>query len=268
MKLLSQPTKLGLVLIITCSSLLGNLSWVQAKPILSNSDSPTPTVAPGNKTVRFRLPTLPPGYPPGGRVRGGARRGLCPATNPQFTALVPFTQPAPSVMHVWGLTTKERPTLWFYVPFEKKSAYPTEFILQDEEANPIYKSAIALPQQPGVMSVSLPASVPPLAIGKRYRWFFNVYCEPQQQAPPLYVEGVVQRVNLSPTVVHQLQTAQPRQKVAIYAENGIWHEAINTLAELRQKNPQDVSLQTQWKDLLEEIGLGDIAKVAIVPRTP
>jgi Domain of Unknown Function (DUF928) len=266
MKLLSQLTKLGLALVLTYSSLPSNLSWAQAKPIPSNSDSRTPTSAPRNKTVRFRLPALPPGYPPGGRVRGGARRGLCPATNPQFTALVPFTQPAPSVMHVWGLTTTERPTLWFYVPFGKNSAYPAEFILQDEEANPIYKSAIALPQQPGVISVSLPASVPPLAVGKRYRWFFNVYCEPQQQAPPLYVEGVVQRVNLSPAVVQQLQTAQPRQKVAIYAENGIWYEAINTLAELRQKNPQDVSLQTQWQDLLEGIGLGDVAKVAIVSK--
>lgn len=161
MKLLSQPTKLSLALILTCSSLLGNLSWVQAKPTPSNSDSRTPTAAPGNKTVRFVLPTLPPGPPPGGRVRGGARRGLCPSVNPQFTALVPFTQPAPSVMHVWGLTTTERPSLWFYVPFAKSSAYPAEFILQDEEANPIYKSAIALPQQPGVMSISLPASVSP-----------------------------------------------------------------------------------------------------------
>lgn len=79
---------------------------------------------------------------------------------------------------------------------------------------------------------------------------------------------MVQRVNLSPAVAQQLQTAQPRQKVAIYAENGIWHEAINTLAELRQQNPQDVSLQTQWKDLLEEIGLGDISGVAIVSSKP
>jgi hypothetical protein len=49
------------------------------------------------------------------------------------------------------------------------------------------------------------------------------------------------------------------QQVAIYASNGIWYEALTTLAQLRQNSPQDATLQQEWQDLLIFVGLNDIA---------
>ncbi|WP_238360609.1 DUF928 domain-containing protein [Iningainema tapete] len=215
--------------------------------------------------VRLVMPSPPPGRPPGGRLRGGAKRGMCPVAAPMMTALVPFTQPSPGVVNVWGLTTVERPTLWVYVPYIKGSASTAEFVLQDDEdANPIYQTNIALPDAPGVIGISLPASAPGLKVGKPYRWFVNVYCDPQKPDSLIYVEGMIQRVNQSQAIAQQLKSAQPKQQVDIYAQNGLWYDAITTLAQLRQKNPQDGTLVAEWKDLLDSVGLSDVAAKPLV----
>ncbi|MBW4563394.1 MAG: DUF928 domain-containing protein [Mojavia pulchra JT2-VF2] len=218
--------------------------------------------------IHFNPPPPPPDPPPGGRVLGGAKRGICPQVKPELTALVPFTQKTSSLTNVWALTTVAHPTLWFYVPDYRNSTYPAEFVLQNEDSNPIYQKAIALPDRPGVIGISLPTTVSPLALNKRYRWFFNIYCDQEKQSPPIYVEGVIQRVSLSQATVQQLQTAQPQQQAAIYAQNGIWHDALTILAQLRQKNPQNVALQTEWRSLLTSIGLGEVATQSIILRKP
>lgn len=266
--MISYPMKLVLaVALVGCFSLLGSITSVMAESRQqtatehSNSLSQSKPLATTSRKepLRLVLPPLPPGQPPGGRRYGGARRGTCPVGNPALTALVPLTEQPTSIMNVWGLTTVERPTFWFYTPYAKGSSYPADFVLLDEESNPIYRQDIVLPSEPGVISVSLPTTAPSLSVGKQYRWFFNVYCENQKQQAPIYVEGVIQRVNLKPAIAHQLQQAQPRQQVAIYASNGIWYEALTTLAQLRQNSPQDATLQQEWQDLLIFVGLNDIA---------
>ena len=221
-------------------------------------------LVPRLRGVRLVLPPLPPGPPPGGRIRGRAKRGSCPIMETDLTALVPFTQTNPTVVNVWGLTTMERPTLWVYVPYTKSFAYPAEFVLLDDESSPVYHTSITLPDMPGVIGVPIKATVPPLTFGKQYRWFFNVYCNQQPSNTLIYVEGVIQRVTLNQATVQQLQIAPPEQQIAIYASNGIWHDALTTLAQLRQQNPQDERLKTKWKDLLEAISLNDVAQKPII----
>ncbi|MCG6137795.1 MAG: DUF928 domain-containing protein [Nostoc sp. LLA-1] len=216
------------------------------------------------QAINFIPPPPPADPPPGGRLRGGARRDTCPAVKPELTALVPSNQEPPSVTNVWGLATETHPTFWFYMPYTKDVDYPTEFILQDEDLNPIYQQAIALPDQPGIISISLPSNAPPLALETRYRWFLTINCNQQKQSPPIYVEGVIKRIDLNQKITQELQTATPLQQVAIYAKNGIWHEALTTLAKLRRQKPQDATLKTQWRDFLNSIGLDDIAEEPIL----
>jgi hypothetical protein len=170
------------------------------------------------------------------------------------------------VTNVWGLTTTERPTLWFYVPISQSPDHPAEFVLQDQDSNPIHQQDVTLPNQPGVIGITLSANAPSLALNKRYRWFFTIYCDRTQQLPPMYVEGVIKRVSLSQVATEQLKIAQPLQKFAVYNQNGIWHDAVTLLAQLRQKDPQNAKLQSQWQDLLIPVGFGEEAKQPIISR--
>ncbi|MBG1269635.1 DUF928 domain-containing protein [Nostoc sp. WHI] len=273
-----QPIKLFLMLAFSCTSLLVSQTSVVGKPTPGSSLSDAYgglRLRSDAKTIlaqatTFNKPPLPPGPPPGGRSRGGAKRGesaACPPAEPDLTALTPFTEEN-SVINVWGNTTVEHPNWFFYVPYTKNSDYAVEFVLQDQDSNEVYKKAIALPDKPGVIRVSLPSAAPALALNKQYRWFFTINCDKKKNSPPTFVEGVIQRVELNPATVKKLETTEPLKRYAIYAQNGIWYEALTILAELRQKNPKDATLKAEWQDLLKSISLDDIAAKPILSDKP
>ncbi|MBG1269838.1 DUF928 domain-containing protein [Nostoc sp. WHI] len=198
---------------------------------------------------------------PGNRV-GGGKRGcksmnneLATSKEKRLTALVPVYQ-LPNAELVFGLTTASYPTFWFYVP--DVTIVSAEFVLQNEAGETIYQSPVSLSGTSGVVSFSLPSTTSSLKIGKRYHWYFNTYCNLQQ--PPIFVDGWIKRVEPNAALKNQLETATPKQRVALYATNGIWYEFLTASAELRRLNPK----RTDWATMLQTIGLNDIASEPIV----
>ncbi|AFY34519.1 DUF928 domain-containing protein [Calothrix sp. PCC 7507] len=217
--------------------------------------------------VKFVPPPPPPDRGAAGDRGSAASRG-CATNSQSLTALVPAYEqtvnqekrPAISVTKVWGLTTAEHSTFWFFVPHNISAIATTEFVLKDESNKPgktIYRTLVTPPQTPGIVSIHLPSSTEPLEIGKMYHWFFKVRvkCDPQQPAQLEYVEGWVQRVSPNPSLAERLKQATPQQQVGLYAENGIWYDALTTLAELRRAKPQDATLKADWTSLLNSAGL-------------
>jgi hypothetical protein len=183
-----------LVFTLSSTSLLSSFSLVVAQSIPTQPSQPTSPQPPKSGTIKVDLPNLPPGPAPGGRRFGGARRGSCPHVKPPLTALVPLTEQPASVTNVWGLTTEAHPQLWFYLPYTKSSGYPAEFVLLDDQTkDSVYNSAIALPTKAGIIKVPVPENAPSLQVGKQYRWFLNIYCDPQNQSTPIYV-GFAEKV--------------------------------------------------------------------------
>lgn len=214
---------------------------------------------------------------PGQREAAGTRAGRCPAGDSALTALVPATQetlaqgkgrtsaltPPESVL---GLTIAEYPTFWFYVPYSPDALHSAEFVLLDDKDNYVYKTTLTLSQTPGVVSFRLPSTAEALEIGKSYRWYFLIPCDPQNLSRSVFVNGWVQRVAPSPALMSQLETATPRECVALYAAAGIWHEAQTILAELRRTEPEDAAIAADWSNLLQSIGLEELAQKPIVAR--
>ncbi len=155
-----------------------------------------------------------------------------------------------------GATTAPAPTFWFYIPY--KQPFPTKFVLWDKDGKLVYQTDVALSQTSGVVSLSLPKTVAPLLIGKQYHWYLKIYC--RAQSPPAFVEGWIQRISLNPILKRQLEKATPRDRVALYAANGIWFEALSTASVLRERDPKDNS----WTALLRAVGLNDLATEPIV----
>lgn len=222
-------------------------------------------------SVRFVKPTLARrGAPPSGRQTGSASRGECSVVSQPLTALVPTTQETlrqtnqgddPELSRwesVLGLTTSQTPSLWFYNPYSAK--LPIQFVLQDERGNYIYKSYFATSQtQPGIVKLSFPKAVS-LKVGQRYQWYFSVSCDSKNTA---FVKGWIQPVALSSTLANRLKKVNPQQRVALYAANGIWYDALTLLAELRTANPKDAKLLNDWVSLLNSVGLEAIAQKPI-----
>lgn len=208
-----------------------------------------------------------------GRQRGTASRGRCKAVKQPLTALVPATKEAAGIQKenptldtyesVSAQTTSSSPILWFYSPYVLSTKLTIEFVLEDERGSLVYRTTFATAQtQPGIISFALPPKAAALKVGKNYHWYFSINCD--DDAPAL-VHGWIQRVVLNPERRSEVQKATQQQRVAFYAKNGIWHDALTTLAELRSANPGDTALAGDWINLLRSVGLDAIAKEPVVP---
>lgn len=104
-------------------------------PVTAQSDVASNN--PNNLGIHFvQQPQLPDNGTPIGRRKGAAGRGNC-ATELRLTALVPaveknLTEGGGKATYVWGKTTAEYPTFWFYVPYSSTSLRSVEFVLQEE----------------------------------------------------------------------------------------------------------------------------------------
>jgi hypothetical protein len=205
---------------------------------------------------------------PGDRKKGGGeKRDFCQihdaaATN-KLIALVPDKN--------IGFTITDRPTFWFYIPF--KPGVTAEFTLRDENNKVVYTTqTFQLTNTPGIISITLPQTVSGLDIGsietgkKRYRWFFSVICNSERRDEDITVKGYVQRIALSPAVMNRIKQATGRDRLLLYAKNGLWYEAITELAEMRRRQPQDRQIATDWADLManEKIQLKELSSTPIV----
>lgn len=257
------PTqKIKLTLSISCA--VFSCMQVQAQPVDSLVFGQNPTLSLSKKldgALIFAAPPPPPDIgEPGQRSEAGSRgcenadKQLPTGTQKQLlTALVPVYSDSELVL---GKTISTNPTFWFYVP--ARSPSPAKFVLREKNGKLVYQTNIILSQSAGVISLPLPKTVAPLEVGKQYRWFLKIYCRSQE--PPAFVEGWIQRISLNPVLKSQLEKATPRDRVALYATNGIWFEALNTAGVLHRRNPNDIS----WVELLRGVGLNELATEPIV----
>ncbi len=240
-----------------------------AQPVKTPASPQQPTSRPV-----FILPKAPaPLSPVSGRRAGMGSRDNCPAVSIPLTALVPFQEEQKVgeqtnnsiVGAVEGLTTLERPTFWFYIPYTKDlSNSSAEFSLQDSAENDVYRNAIALPSKPSIIGIYLPSTAS-LEVDKTYRWYLKVRCSQETASIPVYVEGDIKRINLDSRVIQQIEAAnEPRQKIIIYAEKGIWFDALNLLAEIHISNYKDTSIEEDWQSLLQSINLDNIATIPLI----
>ncbi|MDQ2098721.1 MAG: DUF928 domain-containing protein [Tychonema bourrellyi B0820] len=207
------------------------------------------------KRVHFVTPTIKPsgsrrhGSTHSDYRTGGASRGDCPMVKKPLTALIPDTN--------IGLTISEHPTLWFYIPYTAVNNRSAELVLLDEKNKLVYSTALPLAKTSGITKVTIAKT---LEIGKTYKWVFSVICNPANRTGDKFVKGEVRRELLSSAVQNQLkEVTEEHDRAIIYAENGLWFDALTSLAELRLKAPQDQNFIEEWADLLGEIGLADIA---------
>ncbi|MBD2535504.1 DUF928 domain-containing protein [Nostoc flagelliforme FACHB-838] len=213
----------------------------------------------------FQQPTLPRNGAPTGRRRAGAGRNPeCPSSLTRLTALIPGN----GEKSVLASTVAENPTFWFYVPELPETTRSAEFVLQAVSGKNVenaYRTPLTLSGNSGVISITLPAQAQYLLkTGKKYHWYFHIYCSDPQKTPDnFYVDGFVEKQLLTQALTSQLKAAQLREYIA-YKANNIWYDAVTNLGELRRANPQNTAINKDWVDLLNAIGLQDIAKEPIL----
>uniref|UniRef100_A0ACD5GQY3 DUF928 domain-containing protein n=1 Tax=Desertifilum tharense IPPAS B-1220 TaxID=1781255 RepID=A0ACD5GQY3_9CYAN len=148
------------------------------------------------------------------------------------------------------MTAKGNPTIFVYVP--QMTATEAEFLLVNRRGQEVYEVKLALPTAPGVVQIRLPESVN-LEVGVDYLWQFSVLCDPSDRTSDEFVQGWLQRQELSAEAKAKVEAATGLNRAKVYASERIWHETLETLVGLP---PAD---RREWEELLKSVGLEAIA---------
>jgi Domain of Unknown Function (DUF928) len=225
------------------------------KPTLAQSAANSP--ARSNYSINRVSFTPPPDDKQPGRTTGaGSRGGQCTqeataptANTPPLMALVPKGNR--------GLTLAERPT--FYVHLPETSAKQVVLSLKEDGTKDHSQTLFPITGTSGIISLKPSDSSPPLEVGKTYQWAVVLLCGERPNPNDPAITAWVRRVAL----------AQPKnqgttlQQAAWYGQNGIWYDALASLAESRRTQSDNKALTDDWTDFLKSAGLEAIATESI-----
>ena len=194
---------------------------------------------PINKLLRFNPPNN--GAPKGSRSStNSGSRDDCPIEAKRITALIPKTN--------WGNTLSERPKFWFYIPHEQGRL---TLILRNKTKS--IRVNYQVRNGGGIMGFPIPETSPGLEINETYHYKVYFSCNPKNQPSKTGVQGIVKRVAMNEVLQTKLTSATSiKEKIHLYANEGLWYEAITTLIESRRCQPIDKDLKKYWSDLLSD----------------
>lgn len=226
-------------------------------------------------TALTALPSAARYRPPSGTLQrpagrqGAATRTDCAKDNFTFAAIVPTSN--------YGQTTAEYPTLhWYHAnhtfSWARFELYAAQKQTLKLEPDPIYQTTFRLMGNTGALaSLSLPstAGLPPLEKGRDYLWKVTLICS--QKGPDdetasgsqRSVQGWITRI--APKAGLNARLAKTPRRYEVYAEEGLWYDAIQNLAVQRRQQPQQLRLSADWRDLLQETALGSSKAAAMQP---
>lgn len=188
--------------------------------------------------------------PPDRRSDGGTTRG-CSGAGMPLTVLA-------SGNYV-GRTISRHLTFAWFVPSDSASK-PIQFTIYEwvTSGKPKEVRKMSLPSSSGIMKLSpFSDSEPGLQLGKEYLWQVVIHCDPDNPSGDLVSEANIEVVGMPATVQSKLNTAvNSVDKANIYAEAGLWYNALDEALKLVQAS----KLGEVGSTLLNQLAQSEAAK--------
>ncbi len=209
--------------------------------------------APAVQAITFE----PPGDPAPESTGGGASRipEHCLPSAETVKPLLPQTQ--------LGFTLAEHPTMYVYLPkIQTKQVF---FSVQTETGEHHYQEVIAVPETGGIVGLQLPKTAPPLQENINYQWRITVICGEMLQPDSPDYGGWIRRIPHSNG--QTISTELSLDQVAQLAKEKVWYDAVSSLVQLQQKQPNNTTLIENWRELLSSVGLEAIATQPLLSQS-
>jgi hypothetical protein len=157
-----------------------------------------------------------------------------------------------------ALTTQEQPTLYWYQ--SKPARLRFELTLLEENKNkPVLVVKIDSSDKSGIQSLKLSEHQLKLVTGVEYEWAVALVADPENRSKDIICSSVIKRVEPSPALASKLAKAGKPELAAIYAEEGIWYDALEKVSNLIETEPANGLLHQLRSSLLTQVGLNQAA---------
>ena len=235
---------------ISLAVMLGQAGTVPPAAAISHStDSGNKQLQP---VVEPELQPVPPTPKPasGSRTPGGGLGdpiSVCPETSQELTAIAPAD--------VYGRSISNTPTFWFYVPYTAADVDGKFSVVTEDEFERVYEIDFELPEQPGLVSVTLPADVTAeLEELANYHWYLQLSCVAEETIKTnLTVDGWLQ----------WLQPTPERQQMVNALSPEFWYDVLDSLAVELPTSSADAPESAEWSELLQSVDLAHLAEEPI-----
>lgn len=198
-------------------------------------------------TLVYDLPN--PGAPDTSRLIGAGTRSI--GENSTYLSVL-------TPKHT-GLTLNKQPTMYWFT--SEPIVTPLEFVLISEQSiTPVLKIPLVAPQQAGIQSISLSNYNVNLKLDTEYQWSIALISNPQMRSHDTVTSGKIMRINPTQSLKNQLSETPETTKAFIYAKQGVWYDLIANLGDLITKTPTDPLLRENRAQLLEQVGLMEVAE--------
>ena len=149
-------------------------------------------------------------------------------------------------------TLSAHPTFWFHIPSSLDREARLKFTLEElETGKKIYNGS--LERKSSIMGISLPKQEPyALSPETNYAWSLEIDCGESQSE--IVLSGWVTRLSSQSKLQNKLATTPEAEKHTVYLEHNILYDGLCKLAHRRMAKPNDVRVETQWNQLLTELG--------------
>ena len=180
---------------------------------------------------------------PGARVGGGTRgTGVADA---ELMVLVPD--------HA-GLTTQAQPTLYWYADSPVNAQF--EFaLIDDNEIDPLLEVAVSDKPVSGLKRLDIGDYDITLKPGVSYQWSVSLVSDQNNRSTDVFSTGVIERIEPDNDLKSRVQNSKGTRRVAVYASEGIWYDALDAISSLIEQSPDDQGLISIRASLLEQVGL-------------
>jgi hypothetical protein len=153
-----------------------------------------------------------------------------------------------------GLTTEEQPSLFWYQSKPAQASFELT-LLEENKVKPLLQVKFDRSNKAGIQRIKLSDHGVKLAVGVEYRWVVALVVDPNNRSNDLIASGFIQRVEPSSDLQAKLAKADPGARPAIYAQAGIWHDALASLSDLIDAQPNVEKWRKERADLLRQVGL-------------
>jgi hypothetical protein len=219
-----------------------------AKPAAPSVKPADKSVAAPTSTVRFR-----PGSSgaPSVRVTGGSRG------SGDSTITLDVLAPDET-----GLTTQEQPSLLWYQSKPAQAKFELT-LLEENKPKPLLQVKANGNGQAGIQRIKLSDHNVKIAPGVEYQWVVALVTDPDNRSSDLVASGVIKRVEASGDLKGKIAGATPASLPGVYAEAGIWYDALSVLTDQIESEPGNKALRDARADLLRQVGLKAAAEADV-----
>ncbi len=189
------------------------------------------------------------------RTVGGGSRGTGDSA-PSLYAIVPN--------HV-AQTASQQPSLFWYVDGVPPASAKVEFtLIDDESVDPQLEATLETPKRPGLHRIRLADHGVTLTPGNEYEWSVSIIVDPNDRSKDIVATGWIDCVARTDGLAARLASEGETRSVHVFAEEGLWYDALTALGDQMQRNPGDPELKEIRSSLLHQVGLDTVATAPVL----